>query len=84
MLANGPVAAVLRASARQKLSAGLLGSVLIYCLTREKNGGFDEATGLGRAWPLARYPVAKSTTDSRSLPMRAQATTNGERIRSRR
>ena len=49
MLANGPVVAVLRASARQKLSAGLLGSVLIYCLTREKNGGFDEATGLGRA-----------------------------------
>jgi len=48
MLANGPVAAVLRASARQKLSAGLLGSVLIYCLTREKNGGFDETTGLGR------------------------------------
>ena len=50
MLANGPIGAVLRLPQRVKLAAGVAASVLLYyVLLAEKNGGFDESTGLGRA-----------------------------------
>ena len=50
MLANGPIGAVLRLPRRVKLVAGVAASVLLwYVLFAEKNGGFDETTGLGRA-----------------------------------
>jgi hypothetical protein len=49
MLANGPVRLLLLATSRHKLAAALLAGLFAwFVIVREKNGGFDETTGLGR------------------------------------
>ena len=72
-----------------KLSVGLAAGVLVcYALFAEKNGGFDEGTGLGRASEFFSPLLQRAIAAPNALPLtgqtKPQAMTNEQRSHSRR